>query len=73
MTSTVVHAINPAGHTAGSATTDAAGRYSIHLTPGGYTLRVATDGPFPHCPDTPVTVTGGTTVTADINCDTGIR
>ena len=73
MTSTVVNAIDPAGHTAGSATTDAAGRYSIHLTPGGYTLRVATDGPFPHCPDTPVTVTGGTTVTADIDCDTGIR
>jgi hypothetical protein len=36
-------------------------------------LRVITDGQFPRCPDTTVTVTAGPPATADIDGDTGIR
>jgi hypothetical protein len=68
-----VDALDPTGHTTANATTDDAGRYAISLPPGRYTLRVAIDGPFPHCPDVPVTITPGAPVTADIGCDTGIR
>ena len=71
VTATVVNAYDLAGHTAGSATTNDTGRYSIRLGTGWASrLRVATAGPFPHCPDTPVTVTGEAPVTADIDCDT---
>jgi hypothetical protein len=68
-----VDAIDAGGQTAGSATTDGLGRFAISAAPGGYTLRVVINGPFPRCPDTPVTVTAGDPVTADISCDTGIR
>ena len=62
------------GATAGTAMTDADGRYAIGLPPGDYTLRVTTaGGTFPRCPDTPAAVTTGPPSTADINCDTGIR
>lgn len=73
VTGATVAAIDPSGHAVRSATTDPAGRYSMSLAPGSYTLRVATDGPFPACPDAQVRVTAGTPVTADILCDTGIR
>jgi hypothetical protein len=68
-----VDAISAGGRTAGSATTDGDGRYTITLAPGAYTLRVVTGSNFPRCSDTPVTVTAGSTTTADIDCDTGIR
>ena len=68
-----VDALDSAGHTAANADTDDAGRYAISLPSGHYELRMVTDGPFPRCPDTPVTVTAGLPVTADIDCDTGIR
>jgi hypothetical protein len=68
-----IDAIDTAGHIAQRATTDSAGRYSISLRPGGYTLQVSLPEPFPVCPDTSVTVTAGSVVTGDILCDTGIR
>lgn len=68
-----VDAIDSTGHTAGTATTDDLGRYAIGLPPGHYTLRVEVGGPFPTCPDTPVSVPAGAPVTVDIDCDTGIR
>jgi len=68
-----VDAVDSEGRTAASATTDDAGRYALGIAPGSYTLRVAVDGPFPRCPDTPVSVTAGSAAVADIGCDTGIR
>jgi hypothetical protein len=68
-----VDALDAAGHTAAATTTDDAGHYTISLAPGDFILRVGIDGPFPHCPDVPVTVTSGQPVIADIDCDTGIR
>jgi hypothetical protein len=68
-----VDAIDSAGPTAGTATTDDAGRYAIALAPGDYTLHVDADGQFPRCPDTHVTVAAGGPATVDISCDTGIR
>ena len=68
-----VDALDSTGHTANSAKADSTGRYAMSLPPGGYTLRVVTDGPFPRCPDTPATVTQGPPSTVDIACDTGIR
>jgi hypothetical protein len=68
-----VDAIDVAGHTAASAPTDSVGRYAIGLEPGDYTLRVATVGMFPVCPETAVSVPAGPAVTVDIGCDTGIR
>src|SRR4051812_3381060 len=61
------------GRVTGSAVTDAQGRYAIGLAPGDYTLHVANEDTFPRCPDTDVHVTAGSPVTADIDCDTGIR
>jgi hypothetical protein len=68
-----VDALDPAGRTVAHATTDEVGRYAISLPSGEYTLRVVTDGPFPRCRDTAVSVTAGPPVSADIDCDTGIR
>lgn len=68
-----VEAVDAEGRTAASDTTDAAGRYTLALDPGAYTLRVATGALFPVCPDTDVSVPAGPAVTVDISCDTGIR
>ncbi len=68
-----VDAVDATGRTVAGASTDDAGRYATSLPSGQYTLRVLTDGPFPRCPDTAVTVTEGSPVTSDIDCDTGIR
>jgi len=73
VSATVVRAYDRGGRPRGSATTDDAGRYSIGLVPGSYTVRVITDRPFPSCPETPVTVTRGPPIVADIVCDSGIR
>lgn len=68
-----VVAIDGDGSTIATTETDATGHYSIELAPGDYTLRVVVVGPFPSCPDTPVTVRPGAPTTANIDCDTGIR
>jgi hypothetical protein len=68
-----VDVIDSAGHRQGSATTDSAGRYAIPLPEGAYILRVVTEGLFPACPETQVSVTAGPPAIADIDCDTGIR
>ncbi len=68
-----VEAVDSGGRTAGSVNTDDTGRYAIGLAPGGYRLRVVTDGPFPRCPAAVVIVTAGSVAVADIVCDTGIR
>lgn len=52
---------------------DAAGRYSLSLPPGLYTLTVSTGAIFPRCPVVNVTVGEGSPTRADISCDTGIR
>ena len=52
--------------------TDNAGAYDLQLRPATYTLVASTGStPLPRC--TPVTVTRGGTVQANIDCDTGIR
>lgn len=61
------------GATVASTHSDAHGRYAIDLTPGTYTLVVATGSILPRCPDTRVTVNPGSATRADISCDTGIR
>jgi hypothetical protein len=68
-----VDALDPTGRTVADATTDDDGRYAISLPSGQYTLRIVTDAPFPRCPDTAVSVTEGSPVTSNIDCDTGIR
>ena len=68
-----VDAFDSAEHLAGTATTTEAGRYTILLSPGTYTLRVHADGPFPRCPALHVTVVADAFVTGDIECDSGIR
>ena len=68
-----VEAIDAAGDTAGSTTTDGTGGYALSLSPGDYTLRVSTEAMFPVCPDTAVSVPAGVALTVDIGCDTGIR
>jgi hypothetical protein len=68
-----VDALDPAGRTVADVMIDDVGRYAISVPPGQYTLHVVTDGPFPRCPDTAVSVTGISPVTGDIDCDTGIR
>jgi hypothetical protein len=67
-----VDALDATGRTVAGATIDD-GRYAISLPSGQYTLRVLTDGPFPRCPDTAVSVTEGSPVASNIGCDTGIR
>lgn len=68
-----VVAIDGEGSTVASTETDATGHYSLGLPAGEYTLHVIVDGLFPTCPDTPITVRSGAPVTANIDCDTGIR
>ena len=68
-----VDAQDGSGRTVASTHTDAAGRYSLGLAPGSYTLVVVTGTAFPRCPPTAVTVRSGAPTRADIGCDTGIR
>ena len=68
-----VDARNGGGSTVASATSGADGHYALRLAPGRYTLVVVTPSGWPHCPDTPVSVTTGSATRADISCDTGIR
>ena len=68
-----VDVLDATGRTVADATTDDEGRYAISLPSGQYTLRVLSDGPFPRCPDTAVSVTEASPVTSNIDCDTGIR
>ncbi|WP_372498031.1 carboxypeptidase-like regulatory domain-containing protein [Sinomonas terrae] len=69
---TVVQARTAAGASVASTQSDSAGRYALDLAPGSYVLVVGGAG-WPRCPDTPVTVRAGSSVRADITCDTGIR
>ena len=68
-----VDAEDGSGRTVASTQTDQAGRYSLALAPGNYTLVVVTGTAFPRCPPTAVTVRSGAPTRADIGCDTGIR
>ena len=68
-----VDALRSGGGSAGRATIDADGRFTIELPPGSYTLRVLHDGPFPACPDTAITLERDAPRTVDFSCDTGIR
>jgi hypothetical protein len=56
-----------------SAHTDPSGRFELAVAAGNYTLTVDVGGPFPRCEPVPVEVRVAATVTADIDCDTGIR
>lgn len=67
-----VEALDGSGRSVARTATDDQGAFTLPLPPGAYTLRVIHDGPFPRCPDTPVTVTDGETH-VDIDCDSGIR
>lgn len=68
-----VDARNASGAEVGSDHSDSYGRYALNLAPGRYTLSVVSSSGWPRCPDTPVSVRGGTASRADISCDTGIR
>jgi hypothetical protein len=68
-----VQAIDSSGNVVASDATDGNGNYALTLTPGQYTLHVATTGTFPRCSDILVTVTAGGSEHHDIGCDTGIR
>lgn len=68
-----VDAQDGSGRTVASTHTDQAGRYSLGLAPGSYTLVAVTGSAFPRCPPTAVTVRSGAPTRADIGCDTGIR
>jgi hypothetical protein len=68
-----IEARNSAGSLVAAGQSDAAGRYSLGLQPGRYTLTVSTAEIFPRCPVVDVTVGEGAPTRADISCDTGIR
>jgi hypothetical protein len=56
----------------GTAITDEWGFFDIRSEAGDYTIHIETEGVFPVCPQTPVTVPDGL-VAVTIRCDTGIR
>ena len=61
------------GDVLASTRTDAAGRYSLTLAPGSYTVVASTGAGLPMCQPVTIIVTPGPPVRADISCDTGIR
>lgn len=68
-----VNAQDASGRTVATTRTDQAGRYSLSLAAGSYTLVTVTGATYPRCPPTSVTVRPGGPTRADISCDTGIR
>jgi hypothetical protein len=68
-----VNAQDASGHTVATTRTDQAGRYSLSLASGTYTLVAVTGTTYPRCQPTSVTVHSGGPTRADISCDTGIR
>jgi hypothetical protein len=68
-----VNAQDASGRTVATTRTDQAGRYSLSLAAGTYTLVAVTGATFPRCPPTSVTVRPVGPTRADISCDTGIR
>jgi hypothetical protein len=68
-----VDAQDASGRTVATTRTDQAGRYSLGLAAGTYTLVAVTGATYPRCPPTSVTVRPVGPTRADINCDTGIR
>lgn len=56
-----------------TATINTSGTYRIIVPTGSYTLNVQTGSFWPRCPPTKVAVATGTTMQANISCDTGIR
>jgi hypothetical protein len=68
-----IEARDSAGSLVATGASDAAGRYSLSLRPGQYTLTVSTGAIFPSCPVVDVGVGDGAPTRADISCDTGIR
>jgi hypothetical protein len=61
------------GDVAAQVQTDSAGHYVLSAPAGHYLVVVDVGGPFPRCPVTPVDVGVVATVTANVDCDTGIR
>lgn len=61
------------GKTVVSTRTDGAGRFSLAVGPGRYTLIVVTSSVLPRCPSPTVTVASGRALRVDVSCDTGIR
>ncbi|MEP6659265.1 MAG: hypothetical protein ABJD24_05040 [Acidimicrobiales bacterium] len=68
-----IEARDSAGSLVATGPTDAAGRFSLSLRPGYYTLTVSTGAIYPRCPTVDVAVADGVPTRADISCDTGIR
>jgi hypothetical protein len=68
-----VDARDTAGTLVAKGQSDAAGRYSLSLPAGSYTLTISTGMAFPRCPAVHVTVGVGARTRADVSCDTGIR
>ena len=46
---------------------------ALDVPPGEYAVAVDTDAALPRCSQAQVVVAPGTTIRADIDCDTGIR
>ena len=53
-------------------TTNSAGEYSISLSQGTYTMKVTGGEIYPSCPVEKVVVPANTTVTKDVDCNSGI-
>jgi len=68
-----VQARSPSAAVLASAWTEKNGHYVLRVMPGSYVLVVVTTHVFPRCPHIPVSIGSGTTIRADISCDTGIR
>jgi hypothetical protein len=68
-----VNAQDASGRTVATTRTDQAGRYSLRLSAGTYTLVAVTGATYPRCQPTQVTVRPAGPTRADISCDTGIR
>jgi Carboxypeptidase regulatory-like domain len=75
VTDAVIEAQRASGQVVANTHTDADGRYALTVGSGTYTLIATTSPGGPLCDPVSVTVSAGngSTVQADISCDTGIR
>ena len=68
-----VHLNEGGGRVAASATTDAAGAFTIHAPAGRYRLHVAGLVKLTRCPDLDITLPMTKSAPVDLECDTGMR